>query len=477
MKYGHKLLKSTLIFFLFLLPVCRSVLAQQNDSTANVLYLTLSNAIELALKNNPAGHASENSVQIAEAQYKQTLSTYWPSLNLKSMYTLMDEDPYMLYPVTEMVLPAFQLPGFTMTLPSFEIPEQKIKLMDRQNLFTSLTLSYPVYTGGMLSSMRRQARTAIEVSKQERRKTELKIIYAVKKYYYSALLAREIYTIGQEALIQLETTLSLTENLYQKGSGRVTKTDYLKNKIVVENVRAVVAEIQNQSEIAKAALVNVLGLPWNQVVEVTEKEIPFVPFEIDLHNYMEQVYQHNPDWSKVKSALKIYQAKIRQAQSGYLPKLALFGNLNYMTNNYNYGMANEGNKETWGVGVGLQLPLFNGFRTHNEIEEARAAYEKLEHQQIELKQGLALQIHYIFMRLATVLEKEKNLKSAMDAALENLELTESAYQIDMVEEKALIESQIMASYSRIRHLIILFDHYFVQADLEMVIGEEIASQN
>jgi len=171
--------------------------------------------------------------------------------------------------------------GFDFPLPSFPIAEQKIKLMDQQNLLTSVNLSYPVYTGGLLSSLRKQAKYNIEINRQQQRKTELEVIHNVKTYYYSALLAREILSIGQEALTRLEVTLSLTENLYQKGSGRVKKTDYLKSKVIVENVRALIADIQSQSTLALAALVHAIGLPWNQPVIITEKEIPFTPMEME----------------------------------------------------------------------------------------------------------------------------------------------------------------------------------------------------
>ncbi|HPG38764.1 MAG TPA: TolC family protein [bacterium] len=434
------------------------------------LPLTLAEAIDLALQNQPALMASEKAVEAAQAQHKQALSTYWPSLNATGLYSWLDEDPVMIYPASKMVIPPMDMGGFVFRLPSFPVPEQKIKLMDQENLLTSVNLSYPVYTGGLLSSLRQQAKYNIEINRQKQRKTELEVIHNVKKYYYSALLAREILSIGQEALTRLEVTLSLTENLYQKGSGRVKKTDYLKSKVIVENVRALVTDIQSQSTLALAALVHAIGLPWNQPVIITEKEIPFMPLEMDLQNYIAQVYAHNPDWALVKAALVINQAQIQEAQSGYLPKLAITGSLNYIINDYDYGIVNNATNETWSIGLGLQVPLFNGFRTANKIKEAKANYEKLQYRQIELEQGLALQIHYLFLKLATARQKETSLLLGREAAVENQQLTESAYQIEMVDEQDLIESQIMASFSQARYLAVLLEYFLAQSELELVIG-------
>jgi len=139
-------------------------------------------------------------------------------------------------------------------------------------------------------------------------------------------------------------------------------------------------------------------------------------------------------------------------------------------NDYDYGIVNSGTKETWSVGLGLQVPLFNGFRTGNKIKEAKANYEKLQYRQIELEQGLALQIHHLFLKLATARQKETSLLLGREAALENQQLTESAYQIEMVDEQELIESQIMASFSQARYLAVLLEHFLAQSELELVIG-------
>jgi outer membrane protein len=52
--------------------------------------LTLEECIEIALKNNRRRPASRYAVELAEAQHKQALSTYWPQLNARVAYTLLD---------------------------------------------------------------------------------------------------------------------------------------------------------------------------------------------------------------------------------------------------------------------------------------------------------------------------------------------------------------------------------------------------
>ncbi|MCB9248385.1 MAG: TolC family protein [Ignavibacteriales bacterium] len=66
------------------------------------------------------------------------------------------------------------------------------------------------------------------MQKEEAKKNELQIVADVKKRFYAVYLLQKLTQIGDEALARLETTLELTENMYLKGSGKVTKTDFFK---------------------------------------------------------------------------------------------------------------------------------------------------------------------------------------------------------------------------------------------------------
>ena len=440
------------------------------------LLVSLNDCIDMALKNNHFRPASQFAIKIAEAQRKQALSAYWPQLKANSVYTVMDQAPNFLFPASQMAVPPMKILNFDLELPPVDVPEQDVKLMDRKNWLSTLNLTYPLFTGGLIRSYNRQAKSAVEIAKQEARRTDLKIIYDVKRFYYAALLARNVRQITEEALARLQATLDLTENLYKKGSGKVKKTDYLKNKVVVDNVRALVAKMRNSEKIAKAALVNTMGLDWKTCIKIKAQEIPFDPYPTDVNKFISGAYQFNPDWARLKEALKIFDAKIGEARSGYFPKVALMGTLGHIENAYDKGMVTPRNKDLWTVGIGIQLPLFSGFRTRNQVKEARARLDKLSEQKILLREGLALQVQYVFLQMASAQEQQQALKDALTAAEENRSLTERAYQFELVEEKDLIESQIIESFMKAQYQKILYDHIETQAHLDFIVGEKVVEK-
>jgi outer membrane protein TolC len=371
-----------------------------------------------------------------------------------------------------MPIPPLDLGGINFDLPPIFVPEQDVKLMDEQTLLSSVSMMVPLFTGGLVPSFIRQARYGIQIAKQESRRTEHQIIYDVKRYYYAAVLTQNMYDIGKAALDKLQATLDLTENLYKKGSGRVTKTDYLKNKLVVQNVRSMVRGLKHAERMAKAALVFSMGLRWSVPVKLAIREIPYDPIPIELNTLVDGVYAFNPDWMRLELAIEVFENKVKEARSGYFPKIALIGGFTHLGNPYDFGMVTPQNKNMWTVGIGLDFNVFSGLRTKNRVKEAQYRLSELEEKRILLREGLALQVQRAFTDLISVYERHDILKEGLESAVENRDLTERAYQIELMEEKDLIESQIFESIMKVQYQKVLYDHIEAQAHLEYLIGSE-----
>ncbi len=435
--------------------------------------LSLAQCIEIALENNHARPASRLSVEIAQIQHKQVMSAYWPRMMLNATYAHLDESPNFLFPSTTVVIP----PGvFGSTAMLFPTPEQDVQLMDPDTGIVSGNFAWLLYDGGMRRAMTTRTECGVDAARQDARRTDLKVVYDVKRMYYSSVLARRVHEIGEDTLARMELTLELTENLYKKGSGKVKKTDYLRNKVVVEGIRSGVASLEKNVELAESALVYSMGLPWATTIELSASEIPFAPYHTDLEKLVGRSYQFNPDWAQLAAGLKAAEAKIDQDKSAHFPKVALTGSLTYLINSYDYGLATEKNKETWTIGVGLQLPIFEGFLTRNRIKEARARLGKLQHQKVLLREGIALQVRQMLLNMTAAQKQQAAGKAAHDAALANLDLTERAYQAELLETQDLISAQLMESFVAALYVKSLYDHADAQAHLDLVVGTEVQKQ-
>ncbi len=481
--------------------------ASSSQPIDKMMNLTLADCLEIAFAQNRMRAVSRESIKIAEAQHKQALSGHWPQLKASLTAVRMDEDPTFVFPSQALPLGEASRPfaeaianaqlaklGITPDsvgldaynnalnmatnealnhLSAASMPEQKIKLMDRDLLTMTLSLIYPLYTGGKISSLARQAKAGVEVSREEARQTDLQILRDIKQYYYGHILAGQISQMGRAALEQFEATQTLTENLYQHGSGRVKKTDYLRTKVMTTAVRSAIEVLKSNEELSLSALANTMGLAWNTPIAVARADIPFTPFGGNLDELVRWAHQNNPQMNSVRLGLDAREAKVSEARSGHLPMVALFGNLSRLENAYDGGLVTEENRNSWQIGVSVELPIFNGFRTSKEVQEAKLRLEKLKHQSLLLSEGVALQVKAAFLQIARSEAQVRTLKEALDAAAENRQLTVRAYAQELVETKDIIEAQLLEFVMHGQYLKALYDHQVNVAQLEYWIGKSL----
>lgn len=420
----------------------------------NPLFLDFGKCIDVALKNNRHRKISEYSIEIAELQHKQALSSYWPHFLLNASVSRFDEDPNFVFAGS----------GFN---------DLKVKLMDREMRSSSLDLTYPLYTGGLRKAISQQAEIGVRLSKEDMRRTELQIVYDVKRMYYSVILTQKLEVLGKDILSHFEALLTVTEMFFTSGSLSVNKCDYLRIKTITESLKALVASLESNVELSKAGLLNTIGMAYDTAIVIEERELPYLPFKADLSQLVSKAYVFNPDWRKMNAGLEALELMITEKKSGRLPKLVLAGKLFTFDSSFDAGLMSETNADGYTVGLYMQMPVFQGFLTQSQIREARLALKRAESQKILLKEGIAVQIKHAFIHLNRYMKEIQSVKEAASSAEENRALSLKAYENQIVELKSVTEALILEAFVKMQYLNALYHHIEAQANLEFVIGQEI----
>lgn len=471
--------------------------------------LPLEECIEIALQSNHRIGMSKYAVLIAEAQHQEALSGYWPQFTFKAGYQRTDEPPNYIFPSSVFQFPGsvIQIPpgSTTVTIPenafapgfpsssvdlpiqtvesglqipaqTFRIPDQKILLREVDTYSTSLELQWLLYDGGWRKSLRQQSQSGINIEQEKAKQTELEIIDLVKRYYYAHVLAIQLLQVGIDTLARMEATLRLTESLYQAGSGKVKKTDFLDNKIVVESVRSTVALLEQNKELTRAALINIMGLPWDAHITLSAKDIPYNPQELKIEPLMTQAFRFSPNWAQMLEAIQVAQGTIGEMESKRLPRVAVKGSLDYWWNDLETGYATDENKKSWQIGIGMEFPLFTGFRTSAKIRGAEMLLEQRKEQQMLLEKGIALQIQDIFFSLDAAQKRYNAIEAAKEAAIENRDLNTRAYQHEIVETEDVVQAQLMEALMIAQHLRLRYEHVALHSRLHLVVGTEVVEK-
>ena len=471
---------------------------------------SLDQCLRTALQNNHRRPVSKFAVALAEAQHRQALSGYWPQVSAKAGYERLSDPLNFIFPAETMQIPAqsVSVPGGTMivTIPanafapgfpsssiqmpvnfpgqtyktgaqSFAIPQQDVKVLDRNVATGELDMTWLLWDGGMRKGLREQSAANVAIMRLEARRTDLEIADSVTRMYWGAVLARQLRRLGQDTLERMESTLRLTETVYKEGAGKVTRSDYLDNSVMVETVRSLLAELEKNEAMSQAALANTMGLEWNAGVQPSSQEIPFAPMAQDLDRLVASSYEFNPDWEKLGQALGAIQGAVTTARSGYYPKLALTGELHRWWNGgYDTGIATAQNQRGWTAGVGLEIPIFDGFLVRNQVAEALARLHQLKETQFLLKDGIALRIKDLVLSLDAAAKSGRASQSAMQSAVENRDLNTRAYQDELVETEKVVRAQLMEALMSAQHYKSRYDYAVLWSQLTLAVGKEIGER-
>ena len=478
--------------------------AQPRLETTAAQPLDLDACLALAMKRSTRRKVAASSTEVALARQGQAQSSRYPEVSANLTATRFDEDPNFIFPSSTIAVPAttMQIPPMVMTLPAnafgpgtppvnvqlpipssnisvpaqvMQIPAQDVRLMDRSLFAGGLDAFYPLYTGGLAGARIAQARAGVTAARHEQRRTDLEIAYDVKRAYYGLVLTRQIVALARDTFARMEATLQLTESLYKTGSGRVKKTDYLRNKSMVETIRSMVAASEGQERIARAGLETAVEWEGPGEIEVADREITYVVADTSLAAVLSRAEASNPDLARLTAGVAAARAGVDAAISGRLPKVGLFATAKVFGNSYEAGIMTPENKTTVAVGLGAQIPIFQGFRVGHQIGEARAELRVREQQLSLLRDSVALEIRRVCYHLEQARLQQRASLDALQAASENRDLNERAYREELVETKDVIEAQLMEAVLAAQHYKVVYDYVEATARLEFVAGQPMSA--
>ena len=439
---------------------------------------TLEDCIRVALEKHQSLNISAANVAMAEAMYQQAMSAYWPQIAAQVNASRADQDrtftmegAFTLPPAMTGALGSALGPaGAALAQP---IPiNMDIKLFDKDMVTSSLNLTYPIFTGLKREALVAQAEKGIQIAEQGQRKTNLELVRDVKKYFYAAQFAIQMEKLTEDTLERFKALEDLTERLYQNGSLKVKKTDYLRTKTTTAMTRTILNEAKYARQMAHEALGNAMGQEWHENYSLAATD-EASPISEGLQQLVESAQNFNPDIQQLKLAVQISDDQITEARSGYYPMIGFQAEVHDIQTPYHGGLTNAVNRDGWTIGVGMQWNLFDGFQTSGKVNQAKAQQRKLESQQVLLDQAIALQVKQQFLSIKSANNQTKDSQEAVGFAGENRKLHVRAYQDELVETKDVIESQIVETFAQGTHYRARYALEMGLLSLEYLIGQNV----
>ena len=433
--------------------------------------LSLEECVRIALKKRPELEISTLDILNAEYQIKEAQSYYYPHLNLNAGYTRFNEplrvetdiDVRSLTKDVNTVIAEFGLDP----LPSFI--HEDLTIGKRDWFAINLDLTQPVYTFGRIKEGVNQARIGRSLAVTQKEKKRAEIILEVKKGYYQFLAAKEMLHFLKETEAGVGVVVKVVKIAYEtavpekdeKGTNRL---DYLKARNFHSEVKIKLSEMNKNFKLAELALKMAMGLDTSAPLKVAEVPLEGLPINIwSLGELKERTLTKNTDLKSVDLGVQFFDSKRKTANKEYFPKVGLFGN--YVGPEDRFG-----NNNVWYAGIGLTMPLFEGFQTKAKIGQAEAQFQKIRGQKLILEKALSVQIDHLNTNLIELKERIQILQTAIKEAQERTSLASDGYAAGITEYDELLLAQKAELEAKSTYLQTLFNYQMIKSEIEFVSG-------
>jgi len=403
--------------------------------------LTLDECIGIALARNPDVAADAWQAEAAEARRTGAAGQRWPSLHVTGEYGRYLDD--------QRLLPASG-PG-----------EAGVYSDD---IFSSdLVVKLPLYTGGRISSEIRAAELLRIAADRRLARTRSELVFNVSSVFYAIL--------GQQRVIE---SLQFSRNVLQEhrkhvdamiAAQKAAKVDLLRTEVRLADIEQGLAKERSVLAIQRRVLTNLLGLDATaQPVAVNGSlEVPAEAVEPAADDA--EACEMRPDLRAAESELQAQAERLRAARAARLPAVSLQAA-------YGGRWAPDGSAGDVGkVGIGLDIPIFEGGRLAANIREEQARLGEAQERLRKLGLQVRLDVEAASLTIASSLERIQATNKAVEQAGESLRIEREKYELGKGSITDVLDAQAALLEAQTSQARALADYHTSVAQLKLATGE------
>ena len=428
---------------LFLWP---SVSSGQTISPGETL--TLPRAIELALKMQPTILAGIGAVRANEARIGEARSNYYPQLGTSGAYSKISR-PSSGGTSTAAIPSAG---GIT------TISSGGSSVYDQYT--GSAGLNQLVYDFGKTASTVKVQDLTTQSSRFDLRNTQDQVIFNAKQAYYNFLLAIRTRDVAKESVANFRKHLEQARGFFEVGKS--PKFDVTKAEVDLGNAQLALIKAENQVRLARVNLNNAMGIP--DAPDYTLEDIlAFVKYGLPFDEALQKAFAQRADLQSLTKKKDSSRESINLARKGYFP--VVNASATYYYTGTDFPLA-----DGWNYGLNVTAPIFNGFLTKYQVEEAKANYDTASATERSLRLNIISQVQQGYVLLRQADESIATSEITVRQAKENVELALGRYQAGVGSPLDVSDALTALANAQVAYVSALTDYKNAQASIEVAIG-------
>ncbi|MEK6775671.1 MAG: TolC family protein [bacterium] len=433
------------LFFLMAVP-CKSF-AEELIEKGEVL--SLEKCIGIALKKNPTLDAAKNTILATQSRVGQAKSNYYPQVDWTSGYRKI----YSGTTTTNTGIPV----GGTQVLGAGSSSADKTS----DQYSSSVTLSQNVYDFGKTSTQVKIQNFNLDSSRSDFENAIEQITFNVKQAYYGVLQAERSRDVAAETVKQFVQHLDQAKGFYTVGTK--PKFDVTKAESDLSSAKLNLIHAENAVKLAMVNLNNAMGIPYAPEYRI-EDNLLYEKYDITFESALERAYQDRPDIKSIVGKNQAAMSSVDLARKGYYPSLT--GNASYFGSGDAFPL-----DRGWYAGASLSFPIFNGFMTKYQVDEARGNLNVLKANEESLRQTVFLDVQQSYLNLKEAEERIPTAELNVKQAEENFEIANGRYKAGVGNPIEVTDAEVGLMNAKTAYIQALYDYKVARASLENAMGE------
>jgi outer membrane protein TolC len=424
--------------------------AQESGASRSV---TLEQAVQLALEQNPAFQTSKDDADSARARLKETQSAWYPRLDFNQDFTRGNNPVYVFG--TKLTQRQFSAADFALNRLNTPTP--------LDNFQTRLDGQWRLFDSGQTLLHQRSAKRLVTAADFETEQARQDLVFEIVKAYYGVLVMKESVKAADEAVKTAEISERRIETMHK--AGLLVDSDLLSAKVFVSQMRDRQIRAKNDLALTEMQLTREMGIdldsPTETVGALTEPSAPAKT----IQEWIQTALQERPVLRAARLEETAMGDERKAVKAEFGPRIGLFGSTE------RDAMTLGGPSGTnWTAGARLDFNLFAGGAQKARLAEAAASESRAKHNVEWLRSGVQMEVRKAFLDGNAAAQRAAAARDSAEQAKESLRIVQNRYESGLTTLTDLLRSQTAELDATTAYLSALQDWQVAHAQLERAVG-------
>jgi outer membrane protein len=414
-------------------------------------YLSLDDALAIALKNNPQIKAQDENVLGRGYEKDASFANMLPKVDLNYAYQHQHPTPTLILPITT----------FVNGQPALTTTEVPTGFRDTYNFTVAAT--QPLFTGGSLYNAYKIAGNTYSATNLNRDQTIRDLKVQVVDGYYLLIQSRQTLDVAKSSMASIKSHLDVANAFYSQGM--IPKNDLLEAEVSYAQSQQSVIQADNATKIRESNLNQLLGRDLSIPIQ-TEKEIPMPALGTTLDDAISTALKNRQEIRVLELQIDSAKKGVDIARAGYVPNLAA----SYTYQKYGEH-PNIDYQDSWIAGLGLSWNLFQGGATHYGVGRAIADRDRLSFILKSTKDQVSLEVKNDYLNAQEATARVGVASKSIAQAQENLRIQKDRFNLQVATTTDILDAQAMLNRAQMDYILARSDYARSQAALRAAMGD------